>query len=215
MDDQKIESLTQFNQHFATEFQSEFFVVGCSGPTDYGKFKQAVRELDVRHEGYKSGEISLGRLLLRRKRLIFWQRVLPWRRQERSLKILEVKYEIQSCESVLKDTDRERREFYRLAHELRGKLGVLTNVEMARLEAENWKQRLIVRAAMELVACGGVTKATVEAIAAMPNAGELMATILQGNAAELAGVAQAVPNTSEPPGIESHTRSAAIALEHD
>jgi len=183
VDEQKIEQLIADHRHFHSEFQIEHFIVGTAGPTQWGRYKQAVHELERRQTGLRSAVVQLERARLRLGRLKRWCWV-PWRREDRRLNILEATTGIADMERTISDTERERREFFRLACAMKADIGDLTEEKRARLETRYWFEHLRHQSLLEYHTTGGINKNTLEAVLAIPQSAEILAGVLGVNVAE-------------------------------
>lgn len=181
MNQLNIDELIADFRPFHTEFQIEHFIVGTEGPTEWGRYKQALRELEGRTEGVRASVLLLERARLRLGRLIFWS-WLPWRRSDRKLNLVEAGDSIKSMELALADTKREQRAFFELARGLKDIIGDLTEEKRARLESDYWFERMRYQAMLELHTTGTLHKSTLETLMTMPRSQELLARVLPESA---------------------------------
>lgn len=149
-------------------FQMDAFIVQSGNWTPYGRYMQALRELDKRRRGIVELKFQLEQLQLDAERNHRW-RITSSGRRARSLESRRLSHAFAECERKLKDTERERDHFFLIASELKAELGELTSDRRETLEAETWEVRARTMAAIDVAASGGVSHATAELIAALPD----------------------------------------------
>lgn len=143
-----------------SQLQMGSFVVARTGGTDYGCFKQAVRELSTRYVGLKSAG-------LRRKTLE--AKIEKAKARGKRLKELGLLSRLDDLEKSLDHAVREFAYFYALAEHYRAKLPAeLTDEKIEELEIGLWAHHLKRIAGLELLSTGHISIGTLEGIGSMP-----------------------------------------------
>jgi len=159
--EKKVEKLLADFRPEHSEFQIENFIVGAQG-NEWARYRQALRELAARHDGFvESGKIiaELGEQIERERRRWFkWQSI----EKELTEKRDELKRQRRS-------KAREYCSFYRIARDLKRRLGEIGAERMRELEAEMWIDKARRMAAVDLLSIGGLQRSTVEFITSFPS----------------------------------------------
>lgn len=150
-------------------FQMDAFIVQSGNWTPYGRYMQALRELDKRRRG---GE----ELRFQREQLHLdieanesrWCWTAAGNRK-RALELERLRFGLAECERKQHETARELRHFLGVAQSLKDELGELTPEKRAALESETWEIRARTMAAIDVATIGSVSHATGELIAALPD----------------------------------------------
>ena len=141
-------------QHGHSKFQINNFIINMSGLTDYGKYKQCLREL---YNRYSNSEVLKYKIKLKKlKKIIFFMNK-------------NIDLEIKNLEINLKSNNREIQEFYERAMILKNKLGDLTDKKINEHEKILWIQNIKKNMALDLMASGRVSKGILEIIMACEN----------------------------------------------
>lgn len=147
-----------------SDFQIDYFITNKSSVTDFGMYKQALRELSVRTDNLKS---------------------LWFKQQENDLDISECKGKnFRSAREELKhkklllirdgtknsinNVYREFSRFYRQAVALKKRIGELTPEICDRLDKSTWIKQIQQTIILERIVNKRVSKSTLETIAALP-----------------------------------------------
>ena len=143
-----------------SEFQMENFIIGAQG-NEWAQYRQALRELAGRHPDMKN---QVARILDLRDDLDA-ERSRWFRRAE---KISRIKKEIKTTRESLKSKSREYLFFYKLARNLKRKIGAVTAQRRRDLETQMWVEKARRMAAVDLISINGLQRSTVEFIMSFP-----------------------------------------------
>jgi hypothetical protein len=143
-----------------SEFQIENFIIGGQGGT-WAQYRQVLRELGGRHEGVKAFRSEI---ICKKKEIEAERR--KWFKDRK--KIERLTKEIESAKKSFKPKAREYFTFYKLAVELKRKLGEITPQKRRQLEAEMWVEKAKRMAAIDLISIGGLQRSTVEFVTSFP-----------------------------------------------
>ena len=163
----KLKELFADHQIHHSEFQQDYFITSKSGGTEYGMYKQALRELHKRYRGLKGlyaekellqvdiDELEVevnGEFEARRQKIKHTQKIMHM--EELNLNISE--------------TEREFKRFYQQAVALKESIGELSADKRKKLEREMWGYKLKEQAAIDYISTGLLSKSTIENIMAFP-----------------------------------------------
>jgi hypothetical protein len=165
----KLSDLFIDHRLYHEEIQQDNFIVARAGITDYGKYKQALRELHKRYRGLKQIEIEKKKNELKIRRytilgIVFF--FIPMIR----IKLAECKMAHEEIKFNISETQREFDRFYTLACTYKEKTGELTPEKRNQYENEYWKTYLKRQLAIEYIAYGNPTNVTLELIGSAPTA---------------------------------------------
>lgn len=155
---EKVERLLVDFRPEHSEFQMENFIIGGGHP--WGQYKQALRELSARHHAMlESGEqIRELKIEIEKKQ---------WRWFGRNgVNGLEIK--LAALKDSRKSKAREYCIFYRIARDLKRRLGEITPQRRRELEAEMWIDKARRMAAIDLISLGGLQRSTAEFLTSLP-----------------------------------------------
>ena len=137
---EELAGLLRDHRMFHTEFQMDYFITGRSGETDWGKYRQALRELEKRHRALE----DLYHELAQKER------------------------ELRRHKALIADTEREFARFYEQASILKDLLGELDDEMKARLDAQEWEAQARAKMAKELMAHGRLSDRTLDLLVSLP-----------------------------------------------
>lgn len=162
MIEKKVERLLADYRPEHSEFQIENFIIGAQGG-EWARYRQALRELASRHDGMVESGLEIARLgaeiesargsLLRwfkKKRIAWLERKRKALKERRASKV------------------REYCHFYRIARDLKRRIGEVNAERRRELESQMWTERARRMAAIDLLSLGGLQRSTVEFIASFP-----------------------------------------------
>lgn len=143
------------------------FVLG--GRTEYGTYKQAVRELYKRIRGLRQMITDRDVLLLDIEDKKEEIETLEGRDKQRAeLKLRSMYGQLEEAERGIVDTKREAALFYREAALIKSKIGELTEEKRADLDREEWKWWHLKRAAMDKLTSGRVSEVVLKNLISLP-----------------------------------------------
>lgn len=142
-----------------SEFQINNFILPGNGGL-WERYKQALRELSARHKKIKKDIEEIAQT-------------------KKNIKICEGKFfkrkkvEVLNCQlkTLIESYKKRAREYfylYKIAMELKRKLGEITPQKRRELEAQMWKEKARRMAAIDLLSIGGLQRSTVEFIVSFP-----------------------------------------------
>jgi hypothetical protein len=153
-----------------SEYQIKNYIIGLNGRTQYGQYKQALRELYPRYLNIKKNIAHIANLEVE---LDEWgQKQRPDEGSKR--------YKLLQAEKVLKQSLiveaknrlttqlHEFKQFYSIATQIKSEIGTLTPEMINALEADYWETTFKEKIALEILAQGRPSKGTLETILAMP-----------------------------------------------
>jgi hypothetical protein len=157
--EKKVERLLADYRPEHSEFQIENFIIGAQG-NEWARYRQALRELASRHDGFiESGKriAELGEQIERERRRWFGRGKAKQLERERG-----------GLKKQRKSKAREYCSFYRIARDLKRRLGEISAERRRELEAEMWIDKARRMAAIDLLSIGGLQRSTVEFITSFP-----------------------------------------------
>lgn len=153
---QYMQSFLDDHRKYHSSFQIDHFIIGKSGGTDYGMYRQAVREIVRRYRTLRSLKVQLD------KRTYIPEKVHYTFEQD------EQDIEHESLESSFRDTLREFARFFKIAESLKDRLGEITEEKRSALEAEYFYHCLKTEAALDIATTGRVGKGTYRNVCSLP-----------------------------------------------
>jgi hypothetical protein len=179
-----------------SKYQIENYIIGLNGSTQYGQYKQALRELYPRFLNIKKGIVRVAEMEA--------QEEDPANIPDEGTK----KYDLYMAKkglnvSLLVEAKnnleyqiKEFKHFYSIATQIKSDLGELTAEIIDQKEKEFWVQTFKEKLALEVLGSGRPSQGTLETILAMPERDELIAHLAgmqapQGASTYLLGL----PNT--------------------
>ena len=177
-----LRTLFQDHQLYHSNLQIDYFIIGKSGGTTYGQYRQALRELTGRFRGLKSLysskvklEIDLERTQekINHRRKQEFQTEYEEKMNSFRLKELEIKYTeqllgMEDLKMNIRDTEREFKRFYGIAVSLKRKIGELTPEKRDKLDEEFWFFNKKCAIALDFMGTGRIQKGTIEDIHSCP-----------------------------------------------
>lgn len=126
-----------------TKYQIKNFILRLNGKTDYGMYKQALREIKSRFDSLKT-------MYKEYKKIILDDNVLEYENSLKCNQINELLYEFNI--------------FYNYAVQLKNKLGELTTERLEVLEADFWREQFKEKLCLELLGTGHISTSLLETI---------------------------------------------------
>lgn len=183
---ENLNALLDDHQMFHSDFQMDYLITVRAGGTPYGCYKQALRELAKRYRGLKGLYADRELLLIDIDELEAEQLRASNDRQFRrkSVEIAQKRMALDDVERTIKDTEREFARFYGQAVALKKEIGELTPERRRELDEGLWRYRLRCMAAMDVLTRGGMSRETLEIVAACPPdvRNDIVARVSQGKA---------------------------------
>lgn len=163
-----LKELLKDHQLYHSEFQQDYYITG-SGGTLYGQYKQCLRELYKRFRGLREAycdreklqveideqhSISMGKSGFEQK-----YANIEWRRKT---------MQMEECERLIVDTEREFTRFYQQAIHLKGQLGELTEEKRRQLDEEMHIFKLKERIVTDKICSGSLSASTYDTLMTIP-----------------------------------------------
>lgn len=157
-----IQELLADHQLYHSELQMDSFITMRSGGTQYGMYKQALRELFKRYRGLKEQYPARELLLLDIADLE------TTRDTREKVELAKKRMSLDDCNRGIRDTEREFRHFLGQAQALKEVIGELTPERRNELDIEMWIFKAKESAAIDYITNRGLSKGTIELIQYMP-----------------------------------------------
>ena len=139
-----LEELKKDFEMFHSSIQIKDFILLKNGETEWGVYKQALRELTSREQSIRSMYASIAKTKIDLEEIQdkLSRVAIPDKDsfQNRRLRIQEAEliYSIKDAEAALKDVEREFSIFYNVAIQLKQKLGEITKERRKQLDRDYW-----------------------------------------------------------------------------
>lgn len=156
-----------YNPHHSA-YQIKNYIIGLNGRTQYGQYKQALRELYPRYLNVKKVLMDIAQKEIELEEWKYTAEEGTKRHKlERAEKVLKESL-IVEAKNKLNTQLFEFKQFYSIACQIKTQIGDLTEEIINALEAEYWKTTFQEKIALEILAYGAPTMGTLETILAMP-----------------------------------------------
>ncbi len=156
------------HQLYHSEWQMDHFITVRAGGTEYGCYKQALRELHKRYRGLKGlyVERELLEVDIEEKNAQHYKTIYDERR--RVIKLAQKQMQMEELDHQIRDTEREFKRFYIQATALKKRIGDLTPERRATLDRNMWEHRLKCMAAVDIMTTGRIGQNTIEFAMSIP-----------------------------------------------
>lgn len=151
-----LKNLLNDHQIYHSDFQMDNFITIRSGETQYGQYKQALRELFKRYRGLK--EIYVARELLQVDIDELKQAVCKtdFERRRNVINLAKYHMDMEDIERNIEHTEREFKRFYAQANALKKEIGELTPEKQNRLDQDMWLHKLKSMVAIDCLTKGRI-----------------------------------------------------------
>ena len=164
----KLTELFIDHQLHHSEFQQDYFITGRAGGTEYGMYKQALRELHKRYRGLKEQYAEKELVQIDIDELTDKKTKDKYEKRRNEIKRTQKIMSMEDLDKSIADTEREFKRFYQQAIVLKEKIGELTDVKRSILDRDMWIYKVKEMAAIDYVTTSRLSKGTYELIMAMP-----------------------------------------------
>lgn len=180
-----LNELLKDHQLYHSEFQQDNFITVRSGGTEYGQYKQALRELFKRYRGLK--ELCSEKELLQVDIDELTEKKVKdkYEKRRNEIKRTQKIMAMEDLDKNIQDTEREFKRFYQQAAALKEKIGELTDVKRDILDRDMWEFKVKEMAALDFVSTGRVSRGTYEMLTSFPKKQRLKLAKEIGKPAEL------------------------------
>ncbi len=152
-----------------SEFQIEHFIVGRGNFTPYGRYKQAVREMEKRERAAEELLLTINDLTLKLETVQRRWCVTRWQRRKRDNDLNRTRMSLASARRMFEENEFELQQFRDLAQKVRVKLGQMTAERAQNLEAEMWDAKLRAMVATDLIVQGRLSGPTLDLLVSIPS----------------------------------------------
>lgn len=165
---ENLRELLSDHQIYHSDFQMDNFITIRAGETQYGQYKQALRELFKRYRGLK--ELYIGKELLQvdidELSLKFCKNVFEIRRT--NINLTKHRMDMDDLERNIEHTEREFKRFYAQANTLKKEIGELTPKKQNKLDQEMWIHKLKSMVAIDYITKGRIGENALTFIRSIP-----------------------------------------------
>ena len=161
--DAKIDELLRDFRPLHSEFQIDYFIVASAGPTDWCKYKQALREIHSRQGTIRKYGREIRKLVIKLEGLSS----RPSGPLE-EIELEELTDALRETMVSMKDCEREMKRFIALALELKEGLGEITDERRAELEERSWIEKITSNVRMDLQSARRIQPATAQSLSCLP-----------------------------------------------
>jgi DNA repair ATPase RecN len=180
-----LKKLLQDHQLYHSEFQQDNFITVRSGGTEYGQYKQALRELFKRYRGLKElysekelMQVDIDELTEKKAKDKYEKRRNEIKRTQKIMSMEDLNKNIQ-------DTEREFKRFYQQAAALKENIGELTDIKREILDRDMWEFKIKEMAVLDFAGTGRISRLTYEMLTSFPKEQRLKLAQEIGNHAKL------------------------------
>ena len=159
-----LKTLLDDHQTGMSEFQDDFLVTVRAGGTEYGCYKQALRELYKRFRGLRESICDRDILKIEINQLDKSDGEELKDKVEHRRKTMQM----EECDRSIKDTQREFVRFYQQAIYLKEKIGELTDEKRKKLDMEMWEHKIKEMAVVDYNTRGVLSENTLTFVHACP-----------------------------------------------
>ena len=151
-------------------FQNSFFVVNKNGVTDYGKYKQALRELYTRYRALRDYAFEIRKLRLQIKKK---ERELSVVKDELEKEIIlvekrELELKLEETYRTLSQSKKEFIHFFEIAKHFKQLFGKLSEDDKDKLEQEFWMEKFKIMLSIDLSLHGKPSQGLLENLVSLP-----------------------------------------------
>ena len=165
----ELKELLADHQLYHSALQMDHFITArAGGPTPYGQYKQALRELYKRYRGLK--DLATQKALLEVDIDELKQsNAMGFELRRNEIKLRQKQMEMEDLERNIADTQREFKRFFAQAVALKKVIGPLDNEEFRNeLDREMWEENIKRRCALDYATRGGLSESSIETLSCLP-----------------------------------------------
>jgi len=164
----KLDALLAEHQLYHSDFQMDHFITArAGGPTAYGQYKQALRELYKRYRGLK--DLATQKALLEVDIAELEESTgMRFEAQRNAIKLRQKRMEMEDLLRNIADTQREFKRFFAQCVALKERVGELTEARREQLDREMWEDNIKRRCALDYLTRGGLSESSYETLACLP-----------------------------------------------
>jgi DNA repair ATPase RecN len=164
----KLKELLKDHQLYHSEFQQDFFITTKAGGTEYGQYKQALRELNGRYTGLKNLYAEKELLQIDIDELAENKVKDKYEKRRNEIKLTQKIMNMEDMDKSISETEREFKRFYQQAVALKEKIGDLTDGKRDILDRDMWEFKIKEMAAIDWITTSRLSKGTIEILMCVP-----------------------------------------------
>jgi len=155
------------HQLFNSEFQDDYFVTQKSG-TDWGQYKQAIRELYKRVRGLRESYCDYEKLLVEIEEKKLMSQAEGFEAKYAEIEHRRKVMQIEEAERVIRDTEREFKRFYQQAYILKQRIGDVDRERRKKLDREQFEYKVKEMLVTDWMLDGKCSRETHELLHSLP-----------------------------------------------
>lgn len=164
----KLSELLDDHQIYHSEFQQDYMITMRSGGTQYGMYKQALRELFKRKRSLEDLYAERELLMIDIEELEQTESHDAFTTRRNTVKIKQKRGYQYDMDKNISDMEREFQRFYQQAVALKEQIGTLTPERRNELDRDMWAYKAKEMAAMDYLSSGRLSHGTIEFIGSLP-----------------------------------------------
>ena len=162
-----LKELLDDHQLYHSSFQMDNFITVRAGETQYGQYKQTLRELFKRYRGLK--ELYVARELLQVDiEELEYNNATGFVKRRNDINLAKHRMDMEDLERNISDTEREFKRFYAQADALKAQIGELTSEKRDKLDQEMWVHKLKTMVAVDYITKGRIGENALTFIRSIP-----------------------------------------------
>ena len=164
-----LKELLNDHQIYHSDFQMDNFITTKAGETQYGQYKQALRELFKRYRGLKELYVARELLQVDIDELEYEEiPALKYNHRRNKINLTKHRMGMEDLERNIKHTEREFKRFYAQANALKEEIGELTPEKQNKLDQEMWIYKLKSMVAIDYITTGRISENALTFIRSIP-----------------------------------------------
>lgn len=165
---ENLKELLSDHQIYHSNFQMDNFITIRAGETQYGQYKQALRELFKRYRGLKELYISKELLQIDIDELSQKFSETSFEVRRTNINLTKYSMNMEDLKKNIEHTEREFRRFYAQANTLKKEIGELTPKKQNKLDQEMWIHKLKSMVAIDYITKGRIGENALTFIRSIP-----------------------------------------------
>lgn len=164
-----LKKLLDDHQIYHSDFQMDNFITIRSGETQYGQYKQALRELFKRYRGLKELCVAREFLQIDIDELNEKHNDNDFEIRRTNINLTKHRMDMEDLEKNIEHTEREFKRFYAQANSLKKAIGNLTPEKRNQLDQEMWLHKLKSMVAIDYLTKGRIGENAIAFIMSLSN----------------------------------------------
>ena len=163
-----LKQLLKDHQLYHSSFQMDNFITVRAGETQYGQYKQTLRELFKRYRGLKELYVARELLQVDIDELSHNHSSTDFVFRRKNINLAKYRMDMEDLERNISDTEREFKRFYAQADALKAQIGELTPEKRDMLDQEMWAHKLKTMVAVDYITKGRIGENALTFIRSIP-----------------------------------------------